>query len=84
MTIQYNSRSGTEPRGNARDRFSPSPTRVRDARKVVELAAELAGHLLCNHLSKQEVEEVLAELVEVANDYGFISGEQELDAEDIT
>lgn len=66
-------------RGNARDRsFSPSPTRVRDARHVAELAADLVGHLLMNSLSKRELEETLAELVEICNDYGFI-GEQELD-----
>lgn len=78
-----NKREGDGRAGTRATSYSPSPTRVKDARHVTELCAELVGHLLMNTLTKGELEEVLAELVEVASDYGFIqSGENDAASDD--
>lgn len=67
---------GDSTRGNARNRNS-LPLRVRDAHAVLTLASEIALHIMDHHLEKQGLEDLMAELIEIANDYGFHGGEQD-------
>lgn len=72
-----------QARGNARDDSSPLTTRVKDARLVHELCCELCHHIVELTLTKQELQDVMAELIEVANLYGFQSGEPDESTDDV-
>lgn len=70
MTSEYNSRSGDRGARDARDdSLSPLTTRVKEARKVHGLMAELVCHMVELHLTREEFDECIGELNEVLNTY---------------